>query len=335
MDSRDRRLAMLAERQHGLFTKAQAESIGLSLNAIKRRLRSGRWVLTHEGVYRVGGVPPAAGQRMLAAVLAVGPLTAVSHRSAAELHGLWTPVPAVTEITSTRDHSPELDGVAVHRLADLHPRWITAVDGIPCTTVARTLVDLGAVMPESVVARCLDRALGRSLVSVSAVDNARRAVARQGRRGAGVIRRVLGPHLACEPVAGVFEARMARLLAQQELPPAVPEYEVWTEGGAFVARVDFAYPELRLAIEVDGFAAHSSVDAFRRDRTRQNELVAAGWTVLRFTWTEVDDGSPLVGSTIRSARHRLATSSGCSWHATGPYSDRNVPRTAGSMPHTS
>ena len=99
---------------------------------------------------------------------------------------------------------------------------------------------------------------------------------------------------------------MARLLAHQGLPPAVPEYEVWTAGATFVARVDFAYPELRLAIEVDGFAAHSTVDAFRRDRARQNALVEAGWTVLRFTWTEVDTGSPAVGRTIRAGRRRLA-----------------------------
>jgi hypothetical protein len=161
-------------------------------------------------------------------------------------------------------------------------------------------------MPEKVVAEALDRAHGRGIVSVASVKTALDAVARQGRRGVGVMRRVLEPHLACEPVAGVFEARMARLLASQELPPAVPEYEVWTDAGAFVARVDFAYPELRLAIEVDGYAAHSSVDAFRRDRTRQNALVAAGWTVLRFTWTEVNGNSPHVGRTIRTTRRRLA-----------------------------
>jgi hypothetical protein len=191
-------------------------------------------------------------------------------------------------------------------LADLHPRWITAVEGVPVTTVARTLVDLGAVMSADDVAECLDRALGRNVVTIAAVETARRAVARQGRRGAGVIRRVIAPHLASEPVAGVLEARMARLLASQGLPTATPEYEVWTATGAFVARVDFAYTELKLAIEVDGLAAHSSIDAFRRDRTRQNALVAEGWTVLRFTWTEVNTNSPDVGRVIRAARHRLA-----------------------------
>jgi hypothetical protein len=303
--SRDRSIAELAETQHGLLSRRQALSMGVPPGAIQRRLDGRGWTSLHDGVYRVGGAAPSREQRLLAAVLAVGPVAAASHRSAAELHGLWTPVPAVVEISTTRECSPELGDVKVHRLADLHPRWITAVDGVPCTTVARTLVDLGAVLPEPSVARCFDRAYGRTLVSVSAVKHALDAVARRGRRGAGVMRRVLAPHLGCEPVAGVFEARMARLLAQQDLPAAVPEYEVWHDG-RFVARVDFAYPEQQLAIEVDGFAAHSSVDAFRRDRARQNALVAAGWTVLRFTWTEVDDGSPQVGITIRNAQRRLA-----------------------------
>jgi REase_MTES_1575 len=123
-----------------------------------------------------------------------------------------------------------------------------------------------------------------------------------------VMRRVLEPRLAGEPPTGVLEARMARLIAAQGLPPAVPEYRVWTDAGQFVARVDFAYPELRLAIEVDGYEAHSSVEAFRHDRTRQNALVACGWTVLRFTWTEVDAGAPHVGRTIWDARRRLSRS---------------------------
>jgi hypothetical protein len=302
----DQILASSADRQHGLVTKDQALGAGLMPHHVHDRIRNGRWVAVYDNVYRLVGAPPTMSQRRLAAVLAIGSLAAVSHRAAAEMHGLWTSTPPTVEISTNREHSPELDGVrVVHRLDDLSERWVTAVDRVPCTTVARTLVDLGAVLPDKEVARCLDRAMGRGLATVSEVETARRAVARQGRRGAGVIRRVLLPHLAGEPVAGVFEARMARLLTEQGLPPAVPEYRVWTDAGAFVARVDFAYPQLRLAIEVDGLSAHSSVDAFRHDRARQNALVSVGWTVLRFTWTEVDQGSQHVGSTIREARRRL------------------------------
>jgi hypothetical protein len=302
----DRDIAELASRQHGLVSKRQIREAGITRSMLRRRLAAGRWMLVHDNVYRIGGVPETPAQLRLAAVLAVGPVAAASHRAAAEMHGLWASNPPLIELSTVRESSPELGGATVHRLADLHERWITAVDGIPCTTVARTLVDLGAVVPDKVVALCLDRALGRGLVSVTAVKCALDAVARKGRHGVGPTRRVLEPHLDSEPVAGVFEARMARLLMAEGLSPAVPEYEVWSQDGRFLARVDFAYPEMSLAIEVDGFAAHSSLEAFRHDRARQNALVEAGWTVLRFTWTEVDSASPHVGRTIRAARRRLA-----------------------------
>jgi hypothetical protein len=306
MDSIDRTIADVAAAQHGLLTKRQFLESGPSPSTLERWLARGRLTLVHDSVYRVAGAPPTTAQLRLAAVIAVDGLAAASHRAAADLYGIWWSAPPAIEITTTQEQSPELHGVTVHRIDDLHEQWITRVDGIPCTTVARTLVDLGAVLPDDMVAKCLDRAHGRGLVTFSAVKTALEAVARQGRRGAGVMRRVLEPRLAGEPPAGVFEARMARLLSTRGLPPAVPEYAVWTEAGRFVGRVDFAYPELRLAIEVDGYEAHSSVEAFRRDRARQNALVEAGWTVLRFTWPEVDRSAPHVGRTIWDTRRRLS-----------------------------
>lgn len=81
----------------------------------------------------------------------------------------------------------------------------------------------------------------------------------------------------------VLLTRMSRLLRRHRLPQPEAEYEVL--GGRY--RVDFAWPEARLAVEVDGYATHSSVHAFQENRARQNDLVAAGWTVLRFTWADV------------------------------------------------
>src|SRR5262249_36940667 len=155
----------------------------------------------HAGVYRIGAAPATTAQLRLAAVLAVDGLAAVSHRAAADLYGLWWAAPPALEITTTQEHSPDLGGGTVHRIGDLDERWIRRVGGIPCTTVPRTLVDLGAVLPDDMVAKCLDRAHGRGLVSFSEVKTAMEAVARQGRRGVGVMRRVLEPRLAGEPPA--------------------------------------------------------------------------------------------------------------------------------------
>ena len=95
---------------------------------------------------------------------------------------------------------------------------------------------------------------------------------------------------------------MASLIRRYELPTPVPEHTVLDEYGQFVGRVDFAYPELRYAIEVDGFVPHSERRAFEHDRVRQNDLVDRGWTIHRFTWSDVERHPARVAERIR-ARH--------------------------------
>jgi hypothetical protein len=196
-------------------------------------------------------------------------------------------------------------GVVVHRSADLNHRWITAVDGIPCTVVERTLVDLGAVARLGVVARALDGAIGRRLTTVAEVRAALDAVARKGRAGVGALRRLVDERTDAPRPAGVLEARMAALLRAHGVPRAIPEYTV-RERGVFIGRVDFAYPELQLAIEVDGFEPHTALDVFRNDRARQNDLVASGWTVLRYVWRDVNAMAWHVAWEIERTRRRLA-----------------------------
>jgi very-short-patch-repair endonuclease len=98
---------------------------------------------------------------------------------------------------------------------------------------------------------------------------------------------------------------MAALLRAHGVPRAVPEYAV-SERGEIIGRVDFAYPELKLAIEVDGFEPHTALDVFRNDRARQNDLVASGWTVLRYVWRDVNAMGWHVAWEIERTRRRLA-----------------------------
>ena len=95
------------------------------------------------------------------------------------------------------------------------------------------------------------------------------------------------------------------LVRQYELMAPAFQHEVW-HGGRFIARIDCAYPDRKLAIEVDGFEHHSSPEAFQRDRTRQNRLVALGWTVLRFTWHDVVH-RPSDGGAVPSARRSIGS----------------------------
>jgi Protein of unknown function (DUF559) len=300
----DRPVGHLAARQHSLVTFEQAVALGLTPEAIRVRLDTGRWERRHMTVYRIAGSPDSYGQRLLAACLGIGAEAAASHRAASTLHGLLSYRDPPVEVTTTRARSPELADVTVHRMADLHPRWTAAVDGVPCTTVARTLVDLGAVAAPKTVEAALDRAIGRRLVTVRGVRDAMVAVARQGRRGIGAIRAPLVARTDADRPAGVFEARMASLLRSTELPPAHSEYTVRDLNGGFVAVVDFAFPDRRLAIEVDGYEPHTALGAFQQDRSRDRLLAAVGWLVLHFAWSEVDRRLPHVGAEISEQLRR-------------------------------
>lgn len=302
----DARRAMdWAATQHGLVTRTQALSLGMTTRQLEYRVTERTLVAVHDGVYRCAGAPQTRSQRLLAACLAVGEPSAASHRSAGAVHGLWSMSDKHVEITVGRDRTPELAGFTVHRIADLSTRWIIEIDGVPVTTPARTLVDLGAVLPLGSVSRALDRAIGKQLVTLAEVRSVLNAVARRGRAGAGVIRLLLDQRQRGPGADTVLQARMRTLVRLHAVPVPVSEHTVLDEHGQFVGRVDFAYPELRYAIEVDGYEAHSSLRAFRHDRVRQNDLVDLGWTVHRFTWTDIDRHPARVAHRIRRRHSQL------------------------------
>ncbi len=279
----DRALAQLASVQHGLVTRSQVRELGLSDSSIHKRCGAGSLRALHPGVYVVGGAPDTWHQRMLAGCLAAGGLAVASHRSAARLWGLLGEDHLV-ELSVLRPKGPRPAGVLWHRSRDLVPEHTTVREGVPVTNPMRTLVDLGAVVRPWIVEDALDRGLSTRLFRVPAVEGLLHEVARPGRRGCGVLRKVLDERaLGSAPPDGLLEPRMARLLRDHGLPPAVFQHVVPGTG----ARVDFAYPAVHLAIEVDGYDVHGTRKAFDADRDRQNRLFLAGWHVIRFTWTQV------------------------------------------------
>jgi very-short-patch-repair endonuclease len=280
-------VAALARGQYGLVTREQAVAAGLPDVTLSRWIEAGRLEWLHPGVFRVAGAPATWEQALLAAVLAAGPGAAVSHRAAAVLWGLLEGE-APVEITVTITHGPRLQGVVVHRSRDLGPEWIAPRQGIPVTNPLLTMVDLGAVLRPWSVEDALNRGLSKRLFTIPAIERARNDVGRPGRRGAGVLRQILDERaLGADRPDGLLEARMASLLRQAGLGGWVFQFVVVDDMGRFVARVDFAWPDRKLVVEVDGFETHSSPAALQHDLDRQNALVALGHTVLRFTWADV------------------------------------------------
>jgi very-short-patch-repair endonuclease len=278
----DRALAQLAALQHGVVDRTDARIHGLTDDAIHRRLRAGRLAQAHPGVYLLPGAPDTWHQQLFAACRAAGRAAVASHRSAASLWGLFDGEDV--EVTVRRTKGPTPDGVVVHRSRDLLPAHTTLRNGIPATNPLRTMIDLGAVSSDDVVAEAIERGLVRKLFSVAALEWVLTDLAKPGRRGCGGLRRVLDDRaLGAAPADSVLEARMARLLRSYGLPPAVFHHPVPEAR----AELDFAYPQRQLAIEVDGFGIHGTAPAMSADHDRHNRLVAAGWSVLRFTWYQV------------------------------------------------
>jgi hypothetical protein len=293
----DGAIARIAARQHGLVTRQQALHAGLRADAIRARVHSGRWLAIRYDVYAIGGMPPTWEQAVLAAVLAFGPGAVASHATAGRQWDLPSLAGDRIELTSDRPHRIRLEGVKSHRTV----AWLniehTTRFGIPVTSVARTLVDLSG--------RCTVAQLGAATEKAMREGNLRLADLR--RTVAGLppapgrtprkIHAVLAKRLdEYEPGESDLEMFVLRAIVSHGIPE--PAQQHWVKLGTRRCRIDLAYPALKLAIEVDGWGAHRTRMAFDYDRARENDLVVAGWRVLRFT-SNCDRGE--IGATVASA----------------------------------
>ncbi|MEX1126803.1 MAG: DUF559 domain-containing protein [Acidimicrobiia bacterium] len=292
-------LAQRAAERHGVFHRDEWLSLSLSETTLKRRTNAGLFIRVRPEVYAFSSAPRTWYLEVAAAVLASGSKAAASHRTAAHLHGL-VDRPERIEVVSLRTGRRPSEYV-LHQSTDLARAHITTVEGIPTTTLARTIVDIGVPHGIGATGSCLDEARRRELVTLEDVARVLHQVARKGRNGVGPARRILSERLAWDQITdSQLEDRFLRLIQRSDMPQPESQFVVCDSAGAFVARVDFAYPHSSLIIELDGAAFHSDPDTFRRDRLRQNRLVGLGYTVLRFTYWDILAGADFVVDTVAS-----------------------------------
>lgn len=286
-------LHRLAASQHGLFTRRQALGVGLTTKEIEGGARRGRWNRLHRGVYRMAGTPTTDLQTLLAAVLACGPGAMASHRGAAWLWDLTDHMSA--EVAGTLRHS--LPGITTHHHGGTGLRAVVR-RGIPCTDPLRTVLDLAGTAEEALVLTALDRGIAGGLFTTTAVLRELERRAGKGVPGVALLRACLRQRLdGAGERTSALESAMDRIIVRHRLP--VPERQHRLAGTRY--RLDYAWPQARLAVETDGYGSHSGLEAFHHDRERQNAIVLAGWTVLRFTWQDVQRRPGAVADQIRRA----------------------------------
>jgi hypothetical protein len=159
----------------------------------------------------------------------------------------------------------------VHSSRDLGPPWTSVVDGVPVTTPARLAADLGAVVSFPRYEGAVDEMIARRLLTWDDALEALVVLARRGRNGIGPLRALLVERYGDEIAGSALERAFHRGLVEQGLPEPLLEYEIHDAAG-FVARVDAAYPEALLAIELDSRLHHLTGHAFEEDRRKRNRL---------------------------------------------------------------
>jgi very-short-patch-repair endonuclease len=281
----DHLIAALAAGQYGRVARVQLVALGIDRGAIARRLTAGRLHRIHAGVYAVGHTAPSREARWLSAVLACGEGAVLSHRSAASLWRIREGEGPAVDVSIPARGRRSHPGIAVHGAK------LVAADkilhrNIPVTTPARTLVDLAHEVSHDDLVRALRETQFLRRFDLRAT---REALARRPCRTL----RALLEDLALTQTR--LEDRFLRLCDRHRIPRPL------TQRPVLGRRVDFLWPRERVVVETDGWEAHGTRTAFQDDRTMSNALQLRGYTILRFTSTDLKRRPKRVADQIRAA----------------------------------
>jgi very-short-patch-repair endonuclease len=275
-DGVDALIAELAGRQHGVVARWQLEDAGVSRRSIEHRLHCRRLHSLHRGVYAVGHRVVSQRGRWMAAVLAAGRGAVLSHRSAAALWRMRPHSGGRIDVSAAHNLARR-PGLQPHRLP-LPSDEVTIHDGIPVTTVPRTLLDLAAVIDKRALAKALEQAeilrLTDPLSPATVLERHPR------RRGAAKLRAALNT-----PPLPQTRSELEHIFLEALAKARLPRPETNALVGTATARyeVDCLWREQRLIVELDGRSTHDTAAAFERDRARDRDLSARGFRVVRIT----------------------------------------------------
>ncbi len=295
-----------AAAHHGLVSLRELRDLDVGYEQIRRRVNSGRWHRLYDGVYRLAGAPTTWKSELLAACWAGGASAVASHGSAAALLDLPGGRTDTAEITCPRWRRGQEVGPLVHESKAIDPTDCQAVDNIPVTSAELTLLMLGAVCSPLVVEMALDVALRRELVTYESTRALLKRRARRGRNGAGVLRKILDERAPERPVPeGPMETRLLWLLRQLGFPPPITQYEVWYQG-EFIGRLDAAYPQRRVGLELQSYEHHAGKLALERDNARRRKFKSIGWEIVEVTAADLRNCGRLLAPTVRIALQRAS-----------------------------
>lgn len=291
------RVMVVAAEQHGAVGLSQLDGLGLGRRQRLRALHEGWLIAVASGVYVVAGSVDSVERRLHTGLLRLGPDAVVSHEAAARLHRFDRTPPDAVQFTVPRAARGGGTGLRVHSTETFGPTDRLRVDGFPCTSATRTIIDLARIgRPRSRVEAAIDSAVRSGASSPIVLANRLAELRGTGWRGARLIDALLPDSGGHSPL----ERRFLRLIRTAGLPRPTTQV-IHRLGTRTIARVDFCFEDHDVVVEVSGRLGHVSDADRARDAQRRNELQAAGRHVIEFTRTQVEDRPIYVLDILRAA----------------------------------
>lgn len=281
----------VAERQDGVVSVWLARATGLSTGQINRRRAQGRYRRCRRGVVQIAGAPPSWRQAVRIASIAAGAGVVVSHASAVRLYGIelpkavhrrWRRDSAFIEVAAPLLRHVRLDGVRGHRSGTWEPGDVQARAGFAVTSPLRTVIDMSSRLGVEGTGKLIDEFLRRRLITMRQLAERVELLRPAPGRSVRVLRIVTSARLdSWDPGESELEARLRRVIRRKGFPSPGGQHIV--RDGSFSVRLDFAYPDVKVYLEGDGFGFHRFRSELDRDARKRNGLVERGWIGLHFT----------------------------------------------------
>jgi very-short-patch-repair endonuclease len=295
----ERAIERLSRAQNGAVTRRQLSDLGLSPGAIRARIARRRLIRLWEGVYATADPSLLPLVRLSAALLSLAPGAVLSHRSAAALWGFGNPDPRQTVDVTVPRHGPRRrDAVQIHRTEYLDRRDVCRRSNLALTCPARTLIDFAVDAAGTELTHAFGEARAKRRVNDRELHAALSRLP-SNHRGAAIVRSLILDE------GGTYDRSVAEQLMRRHLRSAAlpqPVANVMLHGYL----VDFLWPDVKVIVEVDGYATHGNRRAFENDRRRDQVHAAAGYVVVRITWVQLQREALAVVAVIAQAIARRA-----------------------------
>lgn len=280
----------LFSQQFGMISARQLIEKGCSERTIRRMASEGALQTVLPGVFRSPSWPMGREQLMVAGCLR-NSAAALAFTTAGQIHGLRKMFDDRVHLLVPHGSSPDLPGLVVHRCRKIDPEDIVPLgNGMRVTSVARTLFDVGGVIGHRRVVSALENALDRKLVNMDAMSEVTLRLFHRRRPGSREIRSALMARSDwTSALQSDLEVRVLAAIRRAGLPMPVVQYELLFEDGHIV-RFDFAWPHIRVALEVDHSFWHVGSEESRKDKQRDRKVATLSWQTLRITEDDVRVG---------------------------------------------